>query len=62
MIGKLIGDRIEGEKIILEAGAIKLFKGIVRAQGHHGDRAVGRIRAIAFIEKPFQHVKEKPLE
>ena len=62
MIGKLVGDKIEGEKIILEAGTIKLFRGIVRSQGHHGDRAVGKIRALAFIEKSFEHVKEKPIE
>ena len=62
MIGKFVGDRVEGEKIVLEAGTIKLFRGVVRSQGHHGDRAVGKIRAIAFIEKSFEHVSEKPIE
>ncbi len=61
MIGKNVGDIIEGEKIILEAGTIKLIRGIVRAQGHHGDRAIGKIRVIAFIEKSYSHVNEKYL-
>ena len=53
MIGKNAGDVLEGEKIILEAGHIDLYRNVVRAQGHHGDRAVGKIRAVAVITKAF---------
>lgn len=53
MISKSLGDAIEGEKIVLEAGFIKLHRGVVRAQGHHGDRAFGAIRAFAYISKSY---------
>lgn len=60
MIGKMLGDQIEGEKIILEAGYIETYRNIPRAQGHHGDRATGKIRAIAFVSKPYSSVSAKP--
>lgn len=62
MILKILGDGIEGEKIVLEAGFVKLNRGIVRAQGHHGDKAIGTIRAVAFITKSYSSVSPKPVK
>lgn len=53
MISKVLGDGTEGDKVVLEAGFVKLHKNIVRSQGHHGDSAVGTIRAFAYISKAY---------
>lgn len=53
MIYRNLGDGIEGEKIVFEAGFIRLGRKIVRSQGHHGDRAVGSVRAFAYIAKAY---------
>jgi len=60
MIGKQEGDQIQGDKIILEAGKIDLFRKIIRSQGHRGDRAVGKTYAIAIVDKPFSYVRPEP--
>jgi hypothetical protein len=61
MIGKQEGDQLQGDKIILEAGKIDLSRKIIRSQGHRGDRAIGRVYAIAILDKPFSYVKAEPL-
>lgn len=55
-----IGRLLEGEKIVLEAGHIDLSRKISRAQGYRGDRAVGKIRVIAFVSKPYSSISMKP--
>jgi hypothetical protein len=62
MIGKNLGDRIQGEKIILEAGKIDLVRKIVRSQGHRGGKAVGKTNAVATVDKPFSYVRPEPLQ
>ena len=56
-----MGDQLQGDKIILEAGKIDLSSRIIRSQGHRGDRAIGKINVIAIIDKPFSHVRPEPL-
>ncbi len=53
MISRILGDGVEGDKIVLEAGFIKLHRSIVRSQGHHGDKAIGTMRAFAYISKAY---------
>ena len=63
MKGTLFGDEIVGEKIILEAGYVDLEKHIQLSKSrHHGDRAIGRKNAWAFIDKQFVFVGSKPLK
>ncbi len=63
MIHKELGEEIQGEKIILEAGHIEIKRQkIRRAQGHRGKRAVGKIHAMAFIDKPFSYYKTRPIK
>ena len=63
MIYKELGIEIQGEKIILEAGHIQINpQKIIRAQGHRGQRAIGKINARAFIDKPFSYYKTRPIK
>lgn len=63
MKGISFGDEIAGEKIVLEAGQIGVEKHIQLAKSrHHGDRAVGRKNAWAFIDKEFAFIGSRPLK
>jgi len=63
MIYKELGAEIQGEKIILEAGSIEIKREkIIRAQGHRGQRAVGKINARAFIDRPFSYYQTRPIK
>lgn len=55
------GDKIEGEKIILEAGVIRKPADIKIGQ-HHSNRTIGETNARAWIDKPFRFVKTEPIK
>lgn len=63
-MGKVLvefGDMIKGDKISLQAGYIKKPKGITLA-GHHSYTTTGEDNASAWIDKPFQFVKQTPIK
>jgi hypothetical protein len=57
-----IGDRIEGEKIVMEAGFIKHHPNSIKIAGHTSDRAEGKLNASAWIDKPFRIPNPTPIK